>query len=54
VLGIDVPESASVVNTYPIASLADSGEAATAEAFVDLVTGDEGTAVLQAAGFGAP
>ncbi|MCU1631597.1 MAG: Molybdate transporter [Micrococcaceae bacterium] len=54
VLGIDFPESSSVVNTYPIASLADSGEAATAQAFVDLVTGDEGTAVLQAAGFGAP
>ncbi|WP_258062106.1 molybdate ABC transporter substrate-binding protein [Arthrobacter sp. B0490] len=54
VRGIDVPEAAGVVNTYPIAALPDSADAATAEAFVDFVTGTEGQAVLRAAGFGAP
>lgn len=54
VLGIDVPESVSAVNTYPVAALGDSTDAVTAQAFVDFVSGPEGRAVLRAAGFGAP
>jgi molybdate transport system substrate-binding protein len=54
VQGIDFPQAARAVNTYPIAVLKDSGNAAAARAFVDLVTGTEGRAVLAAAGFGPP
>lgn len=52
--GIDVPEAAAAVNTYPIGALSGSAEVATAQAFVDFVTGPEGRAVLEEAGFGAP
>lgn len=51
VLGIDFTESASVVNTYPIASI--SADARAAE-FVAFVTGADGQSVLRDAGFGAP
>jgi len=44
-------ESASAVNTYPIAVLEDSGKPELAQRFVDLVTGPKGQAVLEAAGF---
>lgn len=54
VLGIDVPESAAVVNDYPIATVADGEEADLAQAFVDLVLGEQGRQVLSAAGFGTP
>jgi molybdate transport system substrate-binding protein len=54
VQGIDFPQAARAVNIYPIAVLKDSGNAAAARAFVDLVTGTEGLAVLAAAGFGPP
>ncbi|WDF32120.1 molybdate ABC transporter substrate-binding protein [Arthrobacter agilis] len=54
VRGIDIAEAGVAVNTYPIAHLARSAEAVTAEAFVDFVLGPEGSSVLQAAGFGAP
>ncbi len=54
VLGIDVPESDAVVNDYPIATLADSDQAELAQAFVDLVLGEQGQAVLAEAGFGTP
>lgn len=52
--GIAFPESSSVVNTYPVVSLADSDEAELAAAFVDLVLSEEGQQVLSDAGFGAP
>jgi len=51
---VPFPESVSAVNTYPIAVLAGAPDAATAQAFVDLVTGPDGRAVLGEAGFAAP
>lgn len=52
--GIEVPDAASVVNRYPIAALTDAADPDAAAAFVDFVIGEEGRAVLAAAGFGAP
>lgn len=54
VLGLEFPESAAAVNTYPIATIADSDQAALAEEFVELVLGPEGQAVLEEAGFAKP
>ena len=54
VTGIDVPEAAAVVNSYPIASLRDAADAALAAEFVALVTGTEGGEILTGAGFRAP
>ena len=54
VTSVPFPESSGAVNTYPIAVLKDSKNAATAQKFVDLVTGPEGRKVLGAAGFAAP
>jgi molybdate transport system substrate-binding protein len=54
VAGVDFPESAAAANTYPITTLADSDEPDLAAAFVDLVLGEEGQAILREAGFGAP
>jgi molybdate transport system substrate-binding protein len=54
VTAVAFPESAGVVNTYPIAPLADATDAESARAFVDLVTGPAGREVLEAAGFGPP
>ena len=48
------PESSDAVNTYPIAVLKESKNAAAAQKFVDLVSGPEGQKVLAAAGFAAP
>ena len=52
--GIEVPGAASVVNRYPIAALSDAADAGTAADFVAFVTGAQGRAVLDDAGFGAP
>lgn len=52
--GVTFPESGEVVNTYPIAALPNSKNAADAKAFVDYVIGPEGQAVLAEAGFGRP
>ena len=52
VLGVDFPESARAVNTYPIAVLV--GATAVARDFADLVASPEGRAVLVAHGFGEP
>ncbi len=54
VRGVELPESSQVVNTYPIATVADSPQAGLAQKFVDLVTDPTGQAVLADAGFGAP
>jgi len=54
VQGIEFPESESVVNRYPIATVADSENAVLAQEFVDLVLSDEGQQVLADAGFGQP
>lgn len=50
-----VPDGAAdVVNSYPIATLNKTKNAAAADAFVDFVLGDDGQAILEAHGFGAP
>jgi molybdate transport system substrate-binding protein len=54
VTAIPFPESDGAVNTYPIAVLEESANAATAQKFVDLVTGPDGLAALSEAGFAAP
>ncbi|WP_243059219.1 molybdate ABC transporter substrate-binding protein [Nocardioides sp. SR21] len=51
--GVEFPESDSVVNTYPIAPVEDSGEADLAEEFVQFVLGDTGQGVLADFGFGS-
>ena len=48
------PEGATAVNTYQIAVLKDSHDAALARRYVDLVTGPAGQQALRAAGFGQP
>lgn len=52
VAGIGFPESQDAVNTYPITGIAGGRNKATAQAFIDLVTGPAGQKVLAAAGFG--
>ena len=54
VLGVTFPEADQVVNTYPIAALSGSENKDVAQAFADYVTGTEGQAVLEAAGFAKP
>lgn len=51
---VTFPEAAEVVNTYPVAVLADAAEAAPARWFVDLVLSEEGRRSLREAGFGLP
>ncbi|MFD4179839.1 molybdate ABC transporter substrate-binding protein [Rhodococcus sp. NPDC058514] len=51
---VPFPESAGVVNTYPIAGLKSSENSATAGEFVDFVVGPTGRQVLAGAGFAAP
>ena len=50
--GVPFAESKKVVNTYPIAPVADSGQSDLAQEFVDLVLSDAGQQVLRDAGFG--
>lgn len=52
--GIDFPESASAVNTYPIAVLSAAKAPEAAQAFVDYVRSPQGRAVLDRAGFAQP
>jgi molybdate transport system substrate-binding protein len=51
---VSFPEAAGAVNTYPIATLKDSKNQELAKKFVDLVTGEAGQKVLNAAGFAKP
>lgn len=51
---VPFPESATAVNTYPIAVLDSASDEAAARRFVDLVLGPEGQAVLAEAGFAKP
>jgi len=50
--GIVVPEAADVVNTYPIAALADAPNKDAADAWVDFILSDAGQKALTDAGFG--
>ena len=54
VTGVEFPESAQAVNTYPVVALQDASDADLASAFVTWVSGPEGRTVLAAAGFGVP
>jgi molybdate transport system substrate-binding protein len=51
---VDFPESATAVNTYPLAVLKTATDADIAKKFVDLVTGEAGQKILSQAGFGKP
>jgi len=51
---VEVEGADEVVNSYPIAALADSESTDEARAFVEYVTGPEGRRVLEDQGFGAP
>ena len=52
--GIDLPADIAVATTYPLVVLDRTTERDVADAFVALVTSEEGRTVLSAAGFGAP
>ncbi len=52
--GITFPESRDVVNTYPIAPLADADDAELAADFAAFALSDRGRAVLADLGFGPP
>jgi molybdate transport system substrate-binding protein len=52
--GVTFPESADVVNVYPVATVSDSENADLAQEFMDLVLGQDGRAVLAELGFGQP
>ena len=51
VTSIDIASSVNIINTYPIATLADSTHATEARAFVDFVRGKAGQDVLSHDGF---
>ncbi|MHA7664275.1 molybdate ABC transporter substrate-binding protein [Mycolicibacterium sp. HS_4_1] len=51
---VDFPQAASAVNVYPIAVLKSAADAATAQRFTDLVTGDVGRQILAQFGFAKP
>jgi molybdate transport system substrate-binding protein len=51
---IAFPEADEAINVYPVAPLAGSQNPDAASAFVELVAGEVGRGVLEAAGFGAP
>jgi molybdate transport system substrate-binding protein len=54
VAAIELPEEAQAVVRYPIAVVSGSENAEAAQAFVDLVLGEDGREALAAAGFGEP
>ncbi len=54
VQGVQFPESADVVNAYPVAVVTETDHEGLAAEFVTLVTGERGREVLSAAGFGRP
>jgi molybdate transport system substrate-binding protein len=54
VAAVAFPEAAGAVNTYPMAVLKGSKNQELARKFVDLVTGESGQKVLNAAGFAKP
>jgi molybdate transport system substrate-binding protein len=54
VVGVDFPEAARAVNTYPIAPIAKAPNGAGAKAFVAYVLSEPGRTALTTAGFQAP
>jgi len=51
---LDIPDALNVIASYPIAPLADSKNAELAQAFVDMVLGNEGQQILAKYGFITP
>jgi molybdate transport system substrate-binding protein len=51
---IDIPEADEVVNDYPVAILASVENAASAEVFIQALTGEPGQRILEEAGFIIP
>jgi molybdate transport system substrate-binding protein len=51
VRAIEVPEDVNVIAAYPIATVADSQNPELAQAWVDLVLGEDGQRVLEEYGF---
>lgn len=51
---VPFPESSGAVNTYPVVALSGAEQPELARDFAAFVAGEQGRAVLQAAGFGAP
>jgi molybdate transport system substrate-binding protein len=54
VAGVNFPEAASAINTYPIVAIKGAKNPTSAQAFVAYVVSATGQAVLQAAGFQQP
>lgn len=54
VQGVEFPESAQAINTYPIVTLKDAPNATASQAFIALVRSAEGQKVLTEAGFLQP
>jgi molybdate transport system substrate-binding protein len=54
VLGVNFPEAAIAITSYPIAVVTTGKNPSAAQAFVDYVRSDGGLTVLQAAGFQRP
>jgi molybdate transport system substrate-binding protein len=54
VTAIDIPGQYDVVAEYPVATVMDSKNAATARAFVEYILSDAGQATLAKYGFGKP
>jgi molybdate transport system substrate-binding protein len=52
--GVDIAGADSAANSYPIAVLKRSTDAAVARAFVDFVLSDAGRSILARYGFGPP
>jgi molybdate transport system substrate-binding protein len=52
--GVPIPDDRNLVTSYPITTLTDAASAEVADAFVAHVTGPDGQAALEAAGFTAP
>lgn len=51
VTGVQIPDAQNYVTTYPIATLKETKNAETAQAFVDFVLGEDGQLVMKKAGF---
>ncbi|WP_370063848.1 molybdate ABC transporter substrate-binding protein [Streptacidiphilus sp. MAP5-3] len=54
VTGVNFPQAAKAITTYPVVALKGSSNSATAQAFAAFVASAQGEQVLQAAGFQAP
>ena len=51
---VEIPEDINVLAEYPIATVAESANQDTGQAFVDFITGADGQAILAEYGFGSP